>query len=144
MKIGELNRLTGVPVETIRYYEQRKLLPQPERRANNYRYYTEAHADRLGFIRHCRSLDMTLEEIAVLLRVLDTPQASCDTVNQVLDDHIGHVVRRLDELRQLEVQLRELRRRCTHPDEAQHCGILAELARMPMRREPSSTQGRGL
>ena len=143
MRIGELQRRTGVPVETIRYYEQKGLLPEPERHANNYRQYTETHADRLAFIRHCRNLDMTLEEITVLLGVMDTPQASCDVANRVLDEHIEHVVRRMAELQQLEKQLRELRRRCVQPDEAQHCGILVELAKMPaFKREPAS--GRGL
>ncbi|TCV01441.1 Cd(II)/Pb(II)-responsive transcriptional regulator [Paracandidimonas soli] len=143
MKIGELQRRTGVPVETIRYYEQKGLLPEPERHANNYRHYSDTHAERLAFIRHCRSLDMTLEEITVLLSVMDTPQASCATANQLLDEHIEHVVRRMEELRQLETYLRDLRSRCPHPDEAQHCGILAELANAPVfRQEPTS--GRGL
>ena len=143
MKIGELQRLTGVPVETIRYYEQKGLLPEPQRHANNYRHYADAHVERLAFIRHCRNLDMTLEEITVLLGVVDTPQASCDTVNQLLDEHIGHVVRRLEELRQLEAQLRELRQRCQQPHEARDCGILAELTRMPAVQQVTAP-GRGL
>ena len=63
MKIGELATLTGCPVETIRYYEREGLLPAPSRSAGNYRQYDTAHVERLSFIRHCRSLDMTQEEI---------------------------------------------------------------------------------
>lgn len=83
---------------------------------------------RLSFIRHCRGLDMSLDEIRVLLRFLDTPQDNCAEVNALLDGHIGHVARRIAELRQLERQLRELRRRCGQARDAAHCGILAGLS----------------
>ena len=67
MKIGELAKITDCQVETIRYYEREGLLPQAPRSESNYRIYGAEHTERLGFIRHCRSLDMTLEEIRVLL-----------------------------------------------------------------------------
>lgn len=62
MKIGDLSKRTQTQVETIRYYEHEGLLPEPERTESNYRIYGEVHAERLAFIRHCRSLDMTLDE----------------------------------------------------------------------------------
>ena len=69
MKIGELAKLTDCQVETIRYYERERLLPEPARSEGNYRLYTQAHVERLTFIRNCRSLDMTLEEIRSLLNL---------------------------------------------------------------------------
>ena len=66
MRIGELARRTDCPVETIRYYERAGVLPPPARTDANYRAYGSGHVDRLRFIRHCRSLDMTLDEVAVL------------------------------------------------------------------------------
>ena len=69
MKIGELATLTNTQIETIRYYEREGLLAEPRRSEGNYRIYGSAHAERLSFIRHCRGLDMTLDEIRVLLRV---------------------------------------------------------------------------
>ena len=74
MKIGELSTASGTPVETIRFYERESLLPAPERTESNYRVYTQVHADRLGFIRQCRNLDMTLDEVRVLLRFRDAPR----------------------------------------------------------------------
>ena len=62
LKIGELAKQTGCLVETIRYYEREGLLLEPPRSEGNYRLYTDIHSERLQFIRHCRSLDMTLEE----------------------------------------------------------------------------------
>ena len=69
MKIGELAEATGTQIETIRYYEREGLLPEPGRSTGNYRIYDRVHADRLSFIRHCRALDMNLDEIRVLLRL---------------------------------------------------------------------------
>ena len=63
MKIGELATVTGTAIETIRFYEREKLLKVPLRTGANYRVYQTADADRLAFIRHCRSLDMTLDEV---------------------------------------------------------------------------------
>ena len=67
MKIGELASGTGTPVETIRYYEREGLLPAAARTEGNYRVYGQEHAQRLLFVRRCRSLDMTLQEIRALL-----------------------------------------------------------------------------
>jgi Cd(II)/Pb(II)-responsive transcriptional regulator len=128
MKIGELAQRTNTPVETIRYYEREGLLPAAPRTDGNYRIYAEAHQERLAFIRHCRSLDMTLDEIRTLLRVKDDPQASCGEVNALLDEHIGHVAQRIRELRQLEKHLKTLRDQCGTANDAAHCGILHELS----------------
>ena len=63
MRIGEVAQATGTSIETIRYYEREGLLPAPARSEGNYRIYEAAHVDRLLFIRHCRRLDMTQDEI---------------------------------------------------------------------------------
>jgi Cd(II)/Pb(II)-responsive transcriptional regulator len=127
MKIGELAKATGTAVDTIRYYEREGLLPEARRTEANYRDYDEAHAQRLAFIRHCRCLDMTLDEIRALLRYKDAPAEDCGPVDQVLDAHIAHVVRRIAELKALERELRELRSCCQTPGGA--CGILDGLER---------------
>lgn len=128
MKIGELAQLTGTSIETIRFYERENLLPEPQRTSGNYRIYGDAHADRLGFIRHCRSLDMALDEVRVLLRFKEAPQDNCSGVNELLDEHIGHVAERIRQLRSLEKQLKQLRLQCTQADAASGCGILKELS----------------
>jgi Cd(II)/Pb(II)-responsive transcriptional regulator len=128
MKIGALAAASATPVETIRYYEREGLLPAPARSEGNFRLYEAPHLERLQFIRHCRGLDMSLDEIRVLLRVRDAPAADCAEANAVLDAHIGHVSRRIDELRQLESHLLALRQRCGPAGDAAHCGILAGLS----------------
>ena len=129
MRIGDLAAASDTAVETVRYYEREGLLPAPARTESNYRSYDSDHLARLQFIRYCRGLDMSLEEIRVLLRLKDSPHENCADVNAVLDEHIGHVSRRIRELRALEKELRELRAQCQEARQAQECGILERLAR---------------
>jgi Cd(II)/Pb(II)-responsive transcriptional regulator len=134
LKIGELARRAQCPAQTIRYYEREGLLPEPARTAGNYRLYGRAHLERLAFIRNCRSLDMTLDEIRKLLRVRDVPGENCDAAHQLLDEHIAHVATRVAELQQLERQLKALRRQCAPARKEQECGILDGLGRRALGR----------
>lgn len=139
MKIGELAAASSTAVETIRYYEREQLLPEPARTESNYRSYGEEHLARLQFIRYCRGLDMSLDEVRVLLRFKDSPNENCGDVNSVLDEHIGHVSRRIRELRALEKELKELRAQCGGIREAQACGILEGLSKASST--PKSARG---
>ena len=127
MRIKELAEATGVDVDTIRYYEKQGLLPEPARQDNGYRDYASAHLERLAFIRHCRALDITLADVARLLRFVDDPAAECTEVNTLIDTQLARVRARLDSLRTLERQLTTLRSQCGTPNRAAHCGILHEL-----------------
>jgi Cd(II)/Pb(II)-responsive transcriptional regulator len=127
VRIGDLAGSTGTAVETIRFYEREGLIPAAQRADNNYRVYTAAHAERLAFIRHCRNLDMTLDEIRTLLRLRDAPLQDCGEVNALLDQHIGHVTHRIRELRTLQKDLKALRAKCRAPHAMAQCGILSEL-----------------
>jgi Cd(II)/Pb(II)-responsive transcriptional regulator len=129
MKIGELASASDTAVETVRYYEREGLLPAPARTESNYRSYGPEHLARLQFIRYCRGLDMSLDEVRLLLRFKDSPNENCGDVNAVLDEHIGHVSRRIKELRTLEKELKELRAQCGEVRQAQECGILEGLSK---------------
>lgn len=120
--------LIKTPIETIRFYERERLLPAAARTEGNYRIYEAPHKDRLAFIRRCRSLDMTLDEIRALLRFKDAPRENCGQVNALLEDHIDHVAARIRELKDLEKQLKVLREQCQVVRGAQGCGILKELS----------------
>lgn len=127
MKIGELGKATGVDVETIRYYERTGLLPPARRQANGYRVYGDFHQKRLEFIRHCRSLDISLAEINQLLNFLDLPAAECADVDRLVDAQLIRVRDRINGLRALERQLIALRGCCVTPNTIAECGILREL-----------------
>src|SRR5204862_366576 len=106
MKIGELSTASATPIETIRFYEREGLLPSPARTQGNFRVYDAPHLERLQFIRYCRGLDMSLDEVRALLRFKDDPTDDCGDVDSLLDEHIGHVVTRIKELKVLEKQLK--------------------------------------
>ncbi|MDI4638178.1 MULTISPECIES: Cd(II)/Pb(II)-responsive transcriptional regulator [Halomonadaceae] len=131
MKIGELAKRSGCRVVTIRYYEREGLLPEPARTAGNYRLYGETHAERLAFIRHCRVLDMTLDEIRALLDCHDHPEQPCHEADALIDAHLTHVADRIAKLQALEQSLVALRARCQGQRPASECGILKELSRPP-------------
>lgn len=140
MKIGELAAATGSPIETIRFYERQQLLPRPGRTEGNYRIYEAEHAERLAFIRHCRSLDMALDEIRTLLRFKDSPTENCGDVNALLDAHIGHVADRIRELRGLEKQLKALREQCLVVQKSGECGILQVLSKAAKKPSPAAAK----
>jgi Cd(II)/Pb(II)-responsive transcriptional regulator len=136
MKIGELAKVAHCSVETIRYYEKEALLPITARSEGNFRVYGAAHVERLRFIRNCRNLDMSHEEIHALLALTDRPQDGCGGINEVFDQHIAHVDERMAELAQLKQQLTALRQRCQADQSQQDCGILQGLASMQTEQKP--------
>lgn len=132
MKIGELAKATQTQAETIRFYEREGLLKEPARSGCNYRLYGHEHLERLAFIRHCRSLDLTLDEIRALLRFQDAPLENCHAVNDVLDEHIEHVAQRIRDLKELQKELKLLREQCDGV--AAECDILDGLKKVNVRK----------
>jgi Cd(II)/Pb(II)-responsive transcriptional regulator len=128
MRIGELAKLTGCQPETVRFYEQKGLLPPPLRSQANYRMYGTDHADRLHFIRRCRSLGMSLDEVQTLLGFQDRPDQPCGGVNDLVDRHILSIDRQIADLQALHAQLSELRQRCDSARPAGQCEILKQLS----------------
>lgn len=127
MRIGELAKSTGVDVPTIRFYEQSGLLAEPPRAPSGYRQYTTAHRDGLLFIRHCRSLDLSLPEIRSLLTYREHPERDCDEIDQLVAIHVEKVRQRISQLEHLEAQLLALQGRCGERRQASDCGILQTL-----------------
>ncbi|MGO1461964.1 MAG: Cd(II)/Pb(II)-responsive transcriptional regulator [Marinobacter sp.] len=140
MKIGEIAKHSSVPVETIRYYEKIGLLPAPDRDTSGYRAYRNAHLDRLLFIKRCRNLDMTQEEIRELIRLSEHPEADCHEVNALLAHHLNHVRDRLRELQTLEKTLQQLQQACSEAGTVEECGILGGLS-AELEDLPDTTSG---
>lgn len=136
MKIGELAQVARTTVETVRYYEKEGLLPPTARTAGNFRVYGPTHLERLRFIRNCRALDMSHEEIRTLLGLADQPDEGCGAINTVVDQHMAHVEERIRELVHLKAQLGLLRERCQTERTVDACGILQGLAAMETEAQP--------
>lgn len=127
LRIGEAARLSGVGAANIRYYEKEGLLPPQARSEASYRLYGADDVHRLRFIRLCRAMDMSLDEVRKLLGLDLADKADCLRARETLDEHLGHVRQRLAELRQLETNLLALREGCD--GNGQHCGIIETLHR---------------
>lgn len=123
--IGDAARLSGVSTANIRFYEKEKLLSPRGRSENSYRFYSEGDVHQLRFIRLCRALDMSLDEVRTLLGLDLKIKADCETARHALDGHLAHVRARLAELKVLEKDLQALRSRCDGSDA--HCHIIEAL-----------------
>ena len=127
MKIGELAKLTGCSVQTIRYYEKENLLKSKARSEGNFRLYDTSAVEQLMFIKQCRSLDLALSEVRQLIDLNQSPGTQCDDVNNMIDNHIEQVEQRMKELEGLRDQLTSLRRSCSNNRTIEECGILKNL-----------------
>jgi len=127
MMIGRVAELTGCKIETIRYYEREALLPKPQRTEGGNRLYTPEMVDRLGFIRRCRELGFTMQEIRELLSLVDREAVSCDRVKVITDSHLSVIQKRIADLRRMERTLRRLSAQCAG-DETPDCPIIEALS----------------
>ena len=124
-RIGEAARRSGVSSTNMRYYEKERLLSPGGREENSYRLYSEADVHRLRFIRLCRAMDMSLDEVRTLLALEQQPPADPPMACRTIDQHLAHVRTRLQELQALELDLRALRSRCDGRDD--HCHVIDAL-----------------
>ena len=127
MKIGELAEVAGTAVETIHFYEREKLLPSAATAENNYRVYSTDHIDQLAFIRCCRSLNMTLDEVRSLLSLRESSAKDCAEVNALLHTHIEHVNHRIQDLSVLVAELQTIRASYRASQALSECGVLSRL-----------------
>lgn len=124
--IGQLARLTGVKVTTIRYYESRGLIPAPARTAGGQRRYDAAARERLAFLRHARELGFGLDDIADLMVLADAPSEDCTPAHQIARKQLAAVDRRMKILAQLRIELARLAEAEDH-GQAGDCRVIQVL-----------------
>tara|TARA_R110000787_G_scaffold70001_8_gene155577 strand:+ start:1888 stop:2328 length:441 start_codon:yes stop_codon:yes gene_type:complete len=110
--IGRLAKATGCKVQTIRYYEQIRLLPEPLRSEGNQRFYADSDIKRLTFIRHARQLGFTLGAIRDLLSLADNPDQSCATADEIARAQLSDVEQRIARLLPLKKELERMIEQC--------------------------------
>ncbi|VWX62099.1 DNA-binding transcriptional regulator, MerR family [Burkholderiales bacterium 8X] len=133
-RIGEAAERSGVSTANIRYYEKERLMLPQARGDNSYRSYSDADVHRLRFIRLCRAMDMSLDEVRTLLALDLRSKSDCERACITLDAHLGHVRERLAELRSLEKDLLALRDSCDGSDA--ECHIIEGLHQRADREAP--------
>jgi MerR family mercuric resistance operon transcriptional regulator len=123
MTIGQISELTGVNIETIRYYEKIRLLPPPPRAANGRRVYGPTESRVLAFVRRSRELGFSLDEIRALLRLGGPDKASCREVRDIATLHLDDIRAKISDLRKLERLLATTVARCSGTT-APECPVL--------------------
>lgn len=127
LTIGQVASAANVNVETIRYYERRGLIPEPERSPSGYRQYTRAAVRRLRFVKRAQVLGFTLAEISELLELRADPGRSCEQVEVEASRTIQRIDRKIAELRRMRSALAPLRRACRERPSSEECPLLDAL-----------------
>ena len=110
--IGEASRLSGVGIETIRFYERERIVPKPERAANNRRLYSQDNVARLTFLKKCRDLGFPLSDAKALLDLSEQMETDCQTAKLIAETHMESVKNKIAALVRLEVALNEVTANC--------------------------------
>jgi DNA-binding transcriptional MerR regulator len=134
MRIGELAARTGVPVKTIRFWEDERLVPEPTRTRSGYRQYDTAAVERLSFIRQAQAAGFRLDQIRQILDIADSGDRPCAHVGNVIDQRLAEVDARIAELEATRDRLRLLARRAAAQDTADcrgFCSIIEPTVRQP-------------
>ncbi len=135
MLIGELADAAGLPSQTIRFYERKGLLPEPERGANGYRTYDASTLTRLHFVQTAQAAGLTLAEIASIIGLRDDGNVPCAHVATLIHNKLDDVRARIRDLAALEGELEGLIERSQRLDPADCtdtdiCHILSAASRI--------------
>lgn len=109
LKIGEVSQQSGLPVKTIRYYEQLGLLvPNVWRAPSRYRLFNPQVLQRLAFIKQAQSLGLSLKEITEILQVYDHGELPCGEIKQHLEQKLEAIDQQIAALQGLRQELTDL------------------------------------
>lgn len=125
LTIGRLAEDVGVNVETIRFYQRKGLLREPERPIGSIRHYGQTDVARVKFIKSAQRLGFSLEETGQLLRLDDGMQ--CSAAAQLACRHLVDVRARLQDLNRIEAALTKLLKRCARHRGEVACPLIAAL-----------------
>ena len=126
MTIGRLAKQSGVNIDTIRYYERNRLLPEPSRRLSGYREYGPTDIARLRFIMRAKDLGFTLAEIAELLSL--SADRDVRGVKRRAEAHLEQVEHKIKELQRVRRGLKTLVAACPGHGDLEQCPIIAALS----------------
>lgn len=125
LTIGALAGAAGVNVETIRFYQRKSLLPEPERPYGSIRRYGQADVLRVRFIKAAQRIGFTLDEIAQLLQLEDGTQ--CSKARNIAEHKLADVRQRLSTLQRMEAALTDLVERCAAGRGKLACPLISAL-----------------
>ncbi|AMR78370.1 MULTISPECIES: Hg(II)-responsive transcriptional regulator [Burkholderiaceae] len=125
LTIGAFAKAAGVNVETIRFYQRKGLLPEPDKPAGGIRRYGETDVVRVRFMKSAQRLGFSLEEIGELLRLEDGTH--CEEASSLAERKLNDVRAKLADLRRMEAVLSELVGACHASQGNVSCPLIAAL-----------------
>lgn len=129
MKVSEVAAQANVNTQTLRYYERRGLLPEPDRSPSGYRAYTADAVRLVRFVKRAQALGFTLNDIEELLHLADGGPASCDAAKAMACTRIADLEQRIEELVGMRDALARLVDTCDRPRTERDCPILHDIER---------------
>lgn len=140
LTIGRAARAAGVNVETIRFYERRGLIPQPQKPQAGYRLYAPETVGRIRFIRKAQEIGFSLREIEDLLSLRAHPETDCADVRERAAAKIAEVDGKIAELKRVRAALEKVKASCPGRGALSACTIL-EALQSSEGLDPSSNLG---
>lgn len=126
MKIGEVAERSGIPLKTIRYYEDMGLV-RPQRSGNGYRAFRVTDLHKLAFLGRARALGFSIEDCQTLLSLYEDESRESAQVKAVAEEHLTAIDDKIAQLQSMRETLSHLVRSC-HGDHRPDCPILSDLA----------------
>ncbi len=126
MNIGEVSKVSGLPIKTIRYYEDIGLIT-PLRGENGYRVFDDRNLYQLKFLRRSRALGFSVKECAELIALYTDPGRTSAQVKKLAQTRLGEIEQQLRQLQVIQAELRHLVGSCPGSDDPE-CVILDDLA----------------
>ena len=127
MKIGEAAQVARVGVETIRFYERRGLIEQPEKPYGGFRTYPSETIDRIRFIRKAQEIGFSLHDISELLTLRVDPVADCAATRGLARAKLEQVNRKIVSLQTMKAALEVLIQNCPGQGAISKCSIIDAL-----------------
>ena len=125
LSISRMALEAEVNLETIRFYQRKGLIAEPERPQGGIRRYAKADVARVRFIKAAQRIGFTLDEIAQLLKLDDG--AHCGEAREIADHKLADVRRRMADLQRIEGALAELLKRCDANRGKVTCPLIVSL-----------------
>ncbi len=126
MNIGAVSKAAGVPVKTIRYYEDVGLI-RPLRSDNGYRSFRDSDVHKLRFLGRARALGFSMADCRALLQLYEDDARTSAEVREIARNHLDEIDQKITDLTAMRATLAELVQSCagdTRPD----CPILVSLS----------------
>ncbi len=126
MNIGDVSSRSGLPVKTIRYYEDIGLV-SPPRGSNGYRMFREQELHKLSFLGRARSLGFTIEDCRTLMALYDDETRESANVKRIANEHLEQIEAKISGLEAMRGTLSHLINECAG-DHRPDCPILKDLS----------------